>query len=127
MKILRTFLRIYLDPEQMERSITFYEQLFGESCRLRFHYENIGLELAQIGTVLLIAGSEIALLPFKATRVTFLVDELFEGRESLLKQGAIILEEPKPVPTGWNMRVKHPDGTLVEYVQHVNEEKLLLP
>jgi hypothetical protein len=28
------------------------------------------------------------------------------------------LETPKPVPTGWNMLVRHPDGMLVEYVEH---------
>ena len=32
--------------------------------------------------------------------------------------GAAIVEPPKPVPTGSNMRVRHPDGTLVEYVEH---------
>jgi hypothetical protein len=111
----------------MERSITFYEELFGESCHLRFEYANMGLELAQIGTVLLIAGSEIALLPFKATKVTFLVDTVFDGRDALLRQGAIILDGPQQVPTGWNMRVKHPDGTLAEYVQLVNEEEPLSP
>ena len=32
--------------------------------------------------------------------------------------GADIVEPPKRVPTGSNMRVGHPDGTLVEYVEH---------
>jgi hypothetical protein len=29
-----------------------------------------------------------------------------------------ITEPPKRVPTGSNMRVRHPDGTVVEYVEH---------
>jgi hypothetical protein len=29
-----------------------------------------------------------------------------------------IIEQPKLVPTGMNMRVRHPDGMIVEYVEH---------
>jgi hypothetical protein len=71
---------------------------------------------------LLIAGEAAALEPFKATQVTFLVDSLSEWRDFLLKSGAILLKEPKRVPTGMNMLAKHPDGTQIEYVQHVQEQ-----
>jgi hypothetical protein len=121
-KILQTLLRIYLDAGQLEYSIAFYEELFGEPCQMRFTYPGVGLELAQIGSVLLLSGSEASLAPFKATKATFLVDSLQDCRNELLKLGAIVLEEPKCVPTGLNMRAKHPDGTLVEYVQHVRED-----
>ena len=39
-----------------------------------------------------------------------------------LKSGATLLKEPKQVPTGMNMLAKHPDGTRIEYVQHVKEQ-----
>jgi len=29
-----------------------------------------------------------------------------------------VLKPPNPVPTGWNMLVRHPDGMRVEYVEH---------
>ncbi|TXL71506.1 hypothetical protein FHP25_29435 [Vineibacter terrae] len=32
--------------------------------------------------------------------------------------GAEVINGPKDVPTGQNMLVRHPDGTLVEYVEH---------
>jgi hypothetical protein len=32
--------------------------------------------------------------------------------------GAEIVNGPKDVPTGRNMLVRHPDGTLIEYVEH---------
>ncbi|MCP4353815.1 MAG: hypothetical protein GY795_50860, partial [Desulfobacterales bacterium] len=35
-----------------------------------------------------------------------------------LENGITILEKPKEVPTGKNMRIKHPDGTIVEYAEH---------
>ncbi len=68
--------------------------------------------------MLLVAGSDDALRPFRATRATFVVDSLAECRERVVARGATVLEEPKRVPTGWNMRVRHPEGTVVEYVQH---------
>ena len=62
--------------------------------------------------------SEEKLHSFKSTRATFLVDSIDDFRNWLLNVGAVILEEPKKVPTGRNMRVLHPDGTIVEYVEH---------
>ena len=123
MKIVGVLVRIYLPLDQLEESITFYEQLFAERSRLHFKYPETGLELAQIGSVLLIAGSDAALAPFKATQATFLVDSLSEYKEALLKSGASILREPKQVPTGMNMLAKHRDGTIVEYVQHAQEKE----
>lgn len=118
MKIFTILVRIYLHPEQLEEGIIFYEQILGEKSRVRFKYPERNLELAQVGSFLLIAGSESALEPFKATTATFQVDSLEEYRETLLKNGAVILNEPQPVPTGRNMLARHPDGTCIEYVQH---------
>jgi hypothetical protein len=39
-------------------------------------------------------------------------------QRALAVLGADIVEPPKPGPTGSNMRVRHQDGTLVEYVEH---------
>ncbi len=118
MKILKVLMRVYLSPEDLDRAIAFYEDIFGERCQLRFKYEDAGLELANVGSVLLIAGPDRILRRFKNTLATFLVDSLNDFKEEFTKIGVVILEEPKKVPTGMNMRVKHPDGTIVEYVEH---------
>ena len=55
---------------------------------------------------------------FRQTQATFLVDSIEDFKSWLLGTGAVILEEPKKVPTGRNMRVRHPDGTIIEYVEH---------
>ncbi len=47
-----------------------------------------------------------------------LVDSEDAFMEHLEKKRAILLEYPKAVPTGKNMRVKHPDGLVAEYVEH---------
>ncbi|WP_323173630.1 hypothetical protein [Natrialba sp. PRR66] len=118
MEILNVLTRVYLEPAKFESTIAFYQELFNQEPEIKFAYEEMGLELAQIGSVLLIAGSEERLEPFLDTQATILVDELENCREFLSSHGATIVEEPKSVPTGWNMLVKHPDGTLCEYVQH---------
>lgn len=118
MKVLRELSRVYLEPEDLQRAVSFYEWLLGEECRLRFAYPEVGLELAQVSSVLLVAGSESALRPFRDTQMTFLVDSLQEFEEELSRQGARIIEHPRRVPTGRNMRVVHPDGAVVEYVEH---------
>jgi predicted enzyme related to lactoylglutathione lyase len=122
MKIQQVLTRIYLSREELEASVAFYESLFRERSLVRFAYPEAGLELAQVGSLLLIAGEATTLEPFKATQATFLVDALSEWKDFLLQSGATLLKEPKHVPTGMNMLVKHPDGTRVEYVQHVKEQ-----
>ncbi|MBS0350161.1 MAG: VOC family protein [Proteobacteria bacterium] len=118
MKILKTLLRLYLKPDQLEDTIHFYETLFGEKNCLHFKYPELGLELAQVDSLLFIAGTDQALTAFKATQATFLVDSIEEWRAWLIRNGATVLKEPKSVPTGINMLVKHPEGTLIEYVEH---------
>jgi predicted enzyme related to lactoylglutathione lyase len=122
MKILQTISRIYLQPQQLTSSTALYESLLGVKAHLHFKYEQIGLELTQIGSLLLIAGSDEALQPFRATVATFLVDSLEEYHQFLLTHGATIVSGPKHVPTGMNMTAIHPDGTHIEYVQHDHEK-----
>lgn len=111
-------MRIYLAPAKLDDAVAFYERLLGEKCELRFKYSEAGLELASIGSVLLVAGSEDRLAAFRQTQATFLVDSIDDFRSWLLESGAEILDEPKKVPTGRNMRARHPDGAVVEYVEH---------
>lgn len=78
----------------------------------------IGLELAQIGDLLLIAGTDKALKPFRSAQATFLADSLDEFRAYLEEKGAEIIRGPSKVPTGRNMTVRHPDGSVIGYVEH---------
>ena len=122
MKIYEILTRVFLDNSEMDNTITFYENLLREKCKLRFKYPEKELELASVGSFLLISGSADHLKPFTDTRVTFLVDSVADFEKFLQKKGAIILECPKPVPTGRNMRAKHPDGLVVEYVEYDTED-----
>lgn len=72
--IREMLLRIFVAPGPMDRTVRFYESLFGRPCRLRFHYPEKRLELASIasgnGSVLVIAGAPADLAPFQATQMT---------------------------------------------------------
>ena len=108
--------RIYVSD--LASALAFYEPLLGLKAEDRFRYEKAGLELARVGNLLIIAGSDETLAPFRETSVTFLVDDLGETRKELLTHGAQILRDTQEVPTGHNLTVRHPDGTVAEYVEH---------
>lgn len=118
MVIRQALTRIYV--QDIDSVIEFYEGLFHNKCSLRFNYKEVSLELAQVGNILILCGSEKALEPFRDTKATFLVDSVAEFRNYLLKHGAKIIRDLRKVPTGVNMTVKHADGTIFEYVEHNN-------
>ena len=116
MRILKKMVRIYV--HDLEAAINYYQKLTGGSMGRRFAMPQFRLELASIGDILLISGEEQDLAPFRQTAATFLVDSLDEFRAFLESSGAVVLREPAQVPTGRNMTVQHPDGTIIEYVEH---------
>jgi len=119
LKIIQVLNRFYVT--EINEAIQLYESLFDTKCCLRFYYEETGLELAQIGNVLLISGSEEALKPYKETKATFIVNSLEGFKKYLLENESTIIRDIKIVPTGKNMTIKHPDGTIVEYVQFIDK------
>jgi predicted enzyme related to lactoylglutathione lyase len=120
MKVLQTLSRLYI--KNLNSALEFYEELLGSPAAMRFKIPQIGLEMAQIRDILLIAGSDEALKPFRSTQATFLVDSLDEFKAYLEENGAEILRGPDKVPTGRNMTVRHPDGSVIEYVEHLKAE-----
>lgn len=116
MKVIKVLNRFYVND--LDQAVVFYEEVLGEKCSLRFEYPQINLELAQVGNILLIRGSDEALKPIRGTQATFLVDSVIEYKNFLLKVGAEMINDIKEVPTGRNMTVRHSDGTIVEYVEH---------
>lgn len=118
LKVNQILSRFYV--QEMNQAVEFYESLLSDKCSLRFKYPQVDLELAQVGNILLICGSDEALQPFKDTKATFSVDSIIEYKNFLLNNGATIIRDIKQVPTGLNLTVKHKDGTIVEYVEFGN-------
>jgi predicted enzyme related to lactoylglutathione lyase len=118
MKVLNILVRRYLSLDRFNDAVAFYETLIGQKARLRFDYPDYKLKLAQVASILFIAGTEESLAPFVATHATFMVEDIQSFATHLPTVGAQVLKPPKLVPTGWNMLVDHPDGMRVEYVEH---------
>lgn len=116
MRIKQVLNRFYV--HDAEQSIEFYEKVLNKKCNLRFKYPEANLEIAQVGNILIISGSDESLKPLKDTQATFIVDSIIEFENFLLNHGAIVIKDVKKVPTGMNMTVKHLDGTIVEYIEN---------
>jgi predicted enzyme related to lactoylglutathione lyase len=102
----------------MNSFLKFYEGLTGEDSIFRFKYDAVGLELASVGDILILAGSDHALEPFRKTKATFKVDDIHEFYNHLMSTGCKVIRDLTRVPTGTNFTVQHPDGEIFEYVQH---------
>lgn len=80
MQIYKTLTRIFIDSIELEESICFYEKLFGVKCALRFKYSEKALELAMVGSVLIVSGCQDSLKPFTETKITFIFRILHKTR-----------------------------------------------
>ncbi len=76
MKVLNILIRRCVLIARFEETVSFYEHLISQKARLRFDYPEYDLKLAQVGSVLLIGGTEQSLAPFRATEATFLVNDI---------------------------------------------------
>ena len=118
MRVLNILARRCLPLEKFDATVAFYENLISQRARMRFEYPAHGLRLAQVANLLLIGGNAVSLVAFTATNATYLVDDIQAYAVYLPTIGVEVLRPVQAVPSGWNMLARHPDGAIVEYVQH---------
>ncbi|EST34987.1 VOC family protein [Streptomyces roseochromogenus] len=111
MEILGASLRICVDD--LEAAVPFYERLSGGRA-LRF--ERGGVQVAAIGSFLLMSGPEEELEILRKVAATIAVQDVDEAHRLLTDLGARILAGPVPTPVGRNLLAMHPDGSVFEYV-----------
>ncbi len=116
MQVLKILTPIYTNV--LEKALPFYEELLQTKAGTRFHYAEKKLDIAVVGQLLLIGGTDSALSAVQDITLSFLVDDILAYKAWLLDQGAVIRQDITKVPTGYNMLVQQPDGTIVEYVEH---------
>jgi hypothetical protein len=117
MKVLSVYIPIRIPTDQLPGCIEAYERLLGEACALRFDYPAAGVEIAAVGSVVLIAGAFSALEAAPASRGILAVDSLEEWRPALLNMGATIVRETTDTPTGRNIFARTREGTIFEVMQ----------
>ncbi|MCC5476302.1 VOC family protein [Streptomyces sp. NPDC059680] len=111
MEILGASLRICVDD--LETAIPFYERLSGGRA-LRFGRG--GVQVAAIGSFLLMSGPEEELEILRKVAATIAVEDVDEAHRLLTDLGARIIAGPVPTPVGRNLIAMHPDGSVFEYV-----------
>ncbi|MEV7391412.1 MULTISPECIES: VOC family protein [Streptomyces] len=114
MEILGASLRICVDD--LDTAIPFYERLSGGRA-LRF--ERGGVQVAAVGSFLLMSGPEAELEVLRKVAATIAVKDVEAAHRLLGDLGATIIAGPVPTPVGRNLLAMHPDGSIFEYVdQH---------
>ena len=120
--ILESYVRVFVEAGGLDASVGFYKRLLLGEETLRFADPVTGLDLAAVSSprlsVLVIAGPPEKRRPFEATRLTVKVEALEPVVAALEEGGAQQLEPIQPTPVGRKTRFRHPDGLVVEYVDH---------
>ncbi|MFE3635481.1 VOC family protein [Streptomyces cellostaticus] len=111
MEILGATLRICVDD--LDTAIPFYERL-ADGRALRF--ERGGVQVAAIGSFLLMSGPEAELEVLRKVTATIAVEDVTEAHRLLTDLGARVIAGPLPTPAGRNLLAMHPDGSIFEYV-----------
>ncbi|MCI0768127.1 hypothetical protein [Bacillus sp. TL12] len=120
MQIYKILTPIYVN--ELEKALPYYEELLQTKAGARFHYAEKKLDIAVVGQILLISGTNEALEAVRNITLSFLVDDIHTYKTWLLDNGAVIQQDITKVPTGYNMIVQQPDGTVIEYIEHVNSK-----
>ncbi|WP_430423039.1 VOC family protein [Methylibium petroleiphilum] len=121
MKVLNILTRQHLDLAQFDAAVAFYEGLLGQEARLRLTLLDGRLRIAQVASMLLIGADPALLDAIAGIRAAYLVEDIAAFAEQLPRQGATIVEPLTEIATGRSMVVRHPDGLLVEYVEHTRK------
>ena len=120
--IIESFTRVFVDAGQLQKAMLFYKGLLDGKITLRFIYQETGLELAAVSSphlsVLIICGPSDQRAPFEATLLTIQVDRLEPYVAKLNEAGLEQIQPVQKTPVGRNTRFRHPDGLIVEYVDH---------
>ncbi|MFC4561020.1 hypothetical protein ACFO4E_04015 [Nocardiopsis mangrovi] len=114
----RVLIRVFLAPDTLDSGIAFYERLQEVEAGARFSVPAARPHLAVVGAFLLIEGDDEALIPFRGTTGTLLVDDVrpYYGRS--VAEGSEIVFPLQEVPAGAAFNARRPDGTVAEYVHH---------
>ncbi len=84
------------------------------AARLRF--QRGGVQVAAIGSFLLMSGPEEELEILRKVAATIAVKDVDEAHWLLTGLGARIIAGLVPTPVGRNLLAMHPDGSVFEYV-----------
>ncbi|PWI45501.1 VOC family protein [Streptomyces sp. ICBB 8177] len=115
----RVLARSLIPLAELDRHIAFHEDLLGVPASLRMPIPDFGgLELAAVGDLLLIASERPFTPVQRRTAYSLIVPSLADELARLEGTGTTVLEPVEDILPGARARVRYPDGTLAELVEH---------
>lgn len=114
----RIFARVFCEPGQLIDTVRFYEQLTQARLDMDMDIPEAGLHVVAVGPFLIL---ELDAEPHglaAQTTVTVLNADLDETVTRQVAAGAEIVQERWTAPVGAGTRLRHPDGLVVEYLEH---------
>ena len=117
----RIFSRVFPELGRLRHTVEFYESLVGTELDIDLDLPEVGLHVVGVGQFLILELDPSKLDRVdraRQTTVTVLAPHLEEAVRTSVKRGAAIVEGPWQSPPGPGYRLRHPDGLLVEYLEH---------
>ncbi len=117
----RVLARVFCDPGALVETVPFYEALTSVSLDMDMDMPESGLHVVAVGSFLILEMDRKKLdraAQAVETRVTVLVADLDDKVAQLVASGAEVVQQRWDSPPGPGMRLRHPDGMLVEYLEH---------
>jgi hypothetical protein len=117
----RVLVRIFPEPGQFEQTVRCYESLTASSLDIDVDARELGIRIAGVGAFLIIELDQAQrdrVEQARNTGVTMIFADLEAAIETGLALGAELLTAPFASPVGRGARLRHPDGVIVEYLEH---------
>ncbi len=114
----RVFIRVFCDPGTLTQTVTFYRGLSAGRLEMDMDIPESGLHVVGIGAFLILELDLSEHADAADTQVTVLVPHLDEAVAARVADGAVIVQNRWAGPAGPGTRLRHPDGLVVEYLEH---------
>lgn len=118
MKIIHILAPRQVDLDAFDAAVAFHERLFGEPARLRLNLSEGRLRIAQVASMLFTAAEPALRAEQPAIDAVYIVRGLEAFAAHLDSVGVECVQPIVEIATGRNMIVRHPDGSMIEYVEH---------
>jgi predicted enzyme related to lactoylglutathione lyase len=114
----RIFARVFCKPGQLIDTVRFYEQLTQARLDMDMDIPEADLHVVAVGPFLILELDAEQHGLAAQTTVTVLNADLDEAVARQVTAGAEIVQERWTALVGAGTRLRHPDGLIVEYLEH---------
>jgi predicted enzyme related to lactoylglutathione lyase len=117
----RVLAQVLAEPGHFEQTVRCYERLTGTTLDMDLDAREYGIRTAAVGAFLIIdldPDQHDRVEQVRSTAVTMIFADLDAAVETSLALGAELVGDPFPAAVGRGARLRHPDGLLVEYLEH---------